>query len=76
MCVDVGDPQEASVNEDDPNPSQPAVDPTAEGARARAEHKPREACPYRADTEECHEWLEGYDGMSTEGSVLVPESKQ
>ena len=76
MFVCFGDAQEAPVSADDPNPSQPTIDPTAEGARARAENKPREACPYAPDTEERHEWLEGYDGMSTEGSALVPEAKR
>ncbi len=60
---------------DDPNPSQAAVDPTAEGSRARAEGKPRDACPYLAGSEERQEWLEGYDGPSTQGVPLMPETK-
>src|SRR3954447_21942358 len=74
MFVCFGDAQEAPLSADDPNPSQPTIDPTAEGARARAENKPREACPYAPDTEERHEWLEGYDAISTEGAAHVPEA--
>ena len=51
------------------------MDPTAEGARARAQGTPREACPYAQDSEEFHDWVEGYDGMSVEGSPLAREVK-
>ena len=61
------------MSDEDPNPNQIAVDPTAEGSRARAEGLPRDACPYAADSEECHEWLEGYDGKTSQGSPLMPE---
>ena len=60
---------------DDPGPDRLAVDATAEGARARAQGKPREACPYALDSEERHEWFDGYDGRSVQGSALMPEVK-
>jgi hypothetical protein len=60
---------------DDPTPNNSAIDPTAEGARARAQGAPREACPYPLDSEQRHEWLEGYDGVSVSGSPLVPSAK-
>jgi ribosome modulation factor len=60
---------------DDPCPDRPTVDATAEGARARAQGAPREACPYALDSEKRHEWLEGYDGRSNQGSALMPEVK-
>ena len=60
---------------DDPTPNKLAMDPTAEGARARAQGTPREACPYTQDSEEFHEWIEGYDGMSVDGSPLAREVK-
>ena len=60
---------------DDPTPNKSAMDPTAEGARARAQGTPREACPYAQNSEEFHEWVEGYDGMSVEGSPLALEVK-
>ncbi len=63
------------MSTDDPNPKQPALDATAEGARARAKGNPRDACPYPPDSEERHEWFEGYDGTSVEGSPLAPEAK-
>ena len=63
------------MGHDDPNPSQPAVDPTAEGSRARAEGRPRDDCPYPVGSEECQEWLEGYDGRNTQGASLMPEGK-
>ena len=63
------------IMSDDPTPNKSAMDPTAEGARARAQGTPREACPYARDSEEFHEWVEGYDGMSVEGSPLAREVK-
>ncbi|MBY0295636.1 MAG: hypothetical protein K2X71_06300 [Methylobacterium sp.] len=50
----------------DPDPTNPAIDPTAEGARARQQGRPREACPYPLDSEEREEWMEGYDGRMRE----------
>jgi hypothetical protein len=60
---------------DDPTPNTSAMDPTAEGARARAQGIPREACPYPQGSEEFHEWVEGYNGISVEGSPLAREVK-
>ena len=62
------------MSEGDPNPTKPAVDATAEGARARAQGVHRDACPYAPDSEKRHEWLEGYDGVGSEGSPLVSET--
>jgi ribosome modulation factor len=62
------------MSDDDPNPDIKAVDPTAEGSRARAKGRDRDACPYAADTEERHEWLEGYDGRDAQGSELTAAS--
>ena len=61
---------------DDPTPNKSAMDPTAEGARARAQGTPREACPYAQDSEEFHEWVEGYDGMSVEGFASGPRGEK
>ena len=52
-----------------------AQDPTGQGMKARVQHKRRDACPYSLRSEERHEWLEGYDGMSIEGGPLVQESR-
>ncbi|MEL6059832.1 MULTISPECIES: ribosome modulation factor [unclassified Methylobacterium] len=38
-------------------------DPIAEGARARAQGRPKDACPYPADSADRIAWLEGYDGV-------------
>jgi hypothetical protein len=46
----------------DSNPNEPTVDATAEGSRARADGVARENCPYPPGSEQCEEWLEGYDG--------------
>lgn len=47
------------------SPTSEAPDPIAEGARARAHGRPKDACPYPAESPERVEWLEGYDGMPT-----------
>jgi predicted alpha/beta hydrolase family esterase len=39
------------------------LDATAEGSRARADGVARENCPCPPGSEECEEWLEGYDGV-------------
>jgi ribosome modulation factor len=44
-----------------------AQDHTGQGMKARVQKKRRDACPYSLNSEERHEWLEGYDGMSSEG---------
>jgi hypothetical protein len=41
----------------------PPADPLAEGARARAHGRPKDACPYPADSPERIAWLEAYDGI-------------
>jgi hypothetical protein len=63
------------MENDDPNPGGAAVDPTAEGMRARAQGVPRDVCPYPAGSEEHHEWLEGYDGVPMHDSPLMPVGK-
>ena len=60
---------------DDPDPRQSAIDATAEGSRARTLGLPRDACPYEPNSEEAHEWFEGYDGRGTRGSPLTREVK-
>ncbi|MGH1589410.1 ribosome modulation factor [Methylobacterium phyllosphaerae] len=40
----------------------PPSDPIAEGARARAQGRPKDACPYPAGSAARRAWLEGYDG--------------
>jgi hypothetical protein len=60
----------------DPNPGGLSVDPTAEGARARAQGEFRNLCPYASDTEECREWLEGYDGANAQGFPRLPQMKE
>ncbi|GJD94146.1 ribosome modulation factor [Methylobacterium iners] len=44
------------------DPQNPSTDPIAQGARAHALGRPRDACPYPAGSEERAAWLEGYDG--------------
>ena len=61
------------MTHDDPDPQRPAVDPTAEGVRARSGGISRDLCPYALDSEERHEWLEGYDGMPLSASPMVAE---
>lgn len=41
-------------------------DPIAEGARARAQGRPKDACPYPANSETRTAWFEGYDGVPAE----------
>lgn len=40
----------------------PPGDAVAEGAQARIRGRPKEACPYPADSRERTDWLAGYDG--------------
>lgn len=47
----------------DPDSDARANDPTAEGARARAQGRPKDACPYPAESRERTAWFEGYDGV-------------
>ena len=51
--------------------SSQTLDPIAEGARARTLGRPKDACPYPAESRERVEWLEGYDGMPT---AQVPDA--
>ena len=41
-------------------------DPITEGAHARALGRPKDACPYPADSRERRQWLDGYDGTPSE----------
>ncbi|MDP4003192.1 Rmf/CrpP family protein [Methylobacterium sp. NEAU K] len=41
----------------------PPPDPIAEGARARALGRPKDACPYPVNSAARVAWLEGYDGL-------------
>ena len=66
--------QEALVL-NDPTAERAIQDPTAEGLKARIHHLGREACPYPLDSDERHEWLEGYDGVHAEGSPLISEMR-
>lgn len=49
------------------SPPPTSSDPIAEGARARAHGRPKDACPYPADSPERMAWLEAYDGIPAEG---------
>jgi ribosome modulation factor len=53
------------------HPTTPA-DPLAEGARARAHGRPKDACPYPADSPERMAWLEAYDGVPAESAPDQP----
>lgn len=44
----------------------------AEGARARAHGRPKDACPYPAESRERREWLEGYDGIPADPMPTGP----
>jgi ribosome modulation factor len=43
----------------------PLADPITEGAYARARGRPKDACPYPANSTARVAWLEGYDGVPT-----------
>lgn len=47
-------------------------DPIAQGARARAAGRPKDACPYPAASPERKAWLEGYDGMPSNDGPDLP----
>ncbi|MDP4024245.1 Rmf/CrpP family protein [Methylobacterium sp. NEAU 140] len=51
-----------SETRDEPRADRTSTDPIAEGARARAQGRPKDACPYPADSPERAAWLEAYDG--------------
>ncbi|KQS50509.1 hypothetical protein ASG32_16670 [Methylobacterium sp. Leaf361] len=50
----------------------PPADPIAEGARARAQGRPKDACPYPADSSARRAWLEGYDGAQADRAPDLP----
>lgn len=52
----------------------PSVEPIAEGARARAIGRPKDACPYPAGSVERAGWLEGYDGAPRGDGPDLPEA--
>lgn len=49
-----------------------ASDPIAEGAHARAHGRPKDACPYPAESEARTAWLEGYDGAPVDRAPDLP----
>ena len=55
-------------------PQSPEMAPIAEGAHARAAGRPKDACPYPADTAERTAWVEGYDGSPSEDGPDLPIS--
>lgn len=50
----------------------PPADPIAEGARARAQGRPKDACPYPADSPARRAWIEGYDGAPADRVPDLP----
>lgn len=54
------------------DPYDSADDAIAEGARARAQGRPRDACPYGQNTPERTAWLEGYDGSPMDRAPDLP----
>ena len=61
--------EEASVEK----PDSKTKDPLAEGAHARAIGRPKDSCPYPADSAERSAWFEGYDGTPSDtGRDLLP----
>ncbi|ACB79001.1 hypothetical protein PUR23_09900 [Methylorubrum populi] len=57
------------------DPHRPPADPIAEGARARNQGRPRDACPYPLNSPERTEWLEGYDGIPADRAPDGPLDK-
>ncbi|GEL41525.1 hypothetical protein MEX01_21160 [Methylorubrum extorquens] len=43
-----------------------------QGGRARTTGRPKDACPYPADSRERRAWFEGYDGSTWELSTRDP----
>ena len=56
----------------EPEPRTPPQDAIAQGARARAQGRPKDACPHPADSPEREAWLEGYDGRSADQASDPP----
>ena len=50
----------------------PPADPIAEGARARAQGRPKDACPYPANSAARKAWLEGSEGAPSERAPDLP----
>ncbi|MEG9528958.1 MAG: hypothetical protein MIL41_24845 [Hyphomicrobiales bacterium] len=50
----------------------PPADPITEGARARAQGRPKDACPYPAHSAARTAWLEGYDGAPVDRAPDLP----
>ncbi|WCS27620.1 hypothetical protein LOK46_12570 [Methylobacterium sp. NMS14P] len=50
----------------------PPADPIAEGARARAQGRPKDACPYPVDSPARRAWIEGYDGAPADRAPDLP----
>lgn len=48
------------------------MDIIKQGGRARTTGRPRDACPYPADSRERRAWFEGYDGSTWEISARIP----
>lgn len=47
-------------------------DTISEGARARAQGRPKDSCPYPAGSPERQEWFEGYDGLPADPAPDLP----
>ncbi|TXM72780.1 hypothetical protein FV226_11435 [Methylobacterium sp. WL12] len=43
-----------------------------QGSRARTTGRPRDACPYPADSRERRAWFEGFDGSAWNPGTRVP----
>jgi ribosome modulation factor len=52
----------------------PLADPITEGAYARARGRPKDACPYPANSPARIAWLEGYDGLPTGPARDLPSA--
>ncbi|MGV7030580.1 ribosome modulation factor [Methylobacterium symbioticum] len=44
-----------------------------QGARARILGRPRDACPYPADSRERRAWFEGFDGSAWDHDAPLPD---
>lgn len=54
---------------------EPASDPIAEGARARAQGRPKDSCPYPNDAPGRIEWMEGFDGAPRDRAPDLPADR-
>jgi ribosome modulation factor len=48
------------------------MDVIKQGARARVLGRPRDACPYPAESRERRAWYEGYDGSTWDFGMRLP----